>query len=198
MEYLILALMGFLAALTPGPDIFYILRQSICYGAKVGFIAVFGILVGNIVYLTFVGLGVGALGESIYFQTIVGFLGGLYLLKIAYLTYIDKPHLQKSCKKLDSINLIKEALFLNLSNPKAMIFFAVVVTPFLTNSLFFSLVSLFIGIALAFIFAVFIASKIPINDKTLIVINRIASIVFIFFAFVLFKSAYNSFLILIM
>jgi len=159
---------------------------------------VFGILVGNIVYLTFVGLGVGALGESIYFQTIVGFLGGLYLLKIAYLTYIDKPHLQKSCKKLDSINLIKEALFLNLSNPKAMIFFAVVVTPFLTNSLFFSLVSLFIGIALAFIFAVFIASKIPINDKTLIVINRIASIVFIFFAFVLFKSAYNSFLILIM
>ncbi len=30
MEYIILITVGFIAALTPGPDIFYIVRQGIC------------------------------------------------------------------------------------------------------------------------------------------------------------------------
>ena len=184
--------MGFIAAITPEPDIFYIIRQTICNGQKIGFIVTFGILIGNIIYLSLVGLGLGAIGKNLYFQAIVGLIGGIYLLRVAYLIYKDKPHLVKSCEKIDNFSIIKEALFLNLSNPKAMIFFAVVITPFLTDNIFFSLSTLFTGIASAFIVAVMISSKIPISDKILTIINKIASIIFIFFAFVLFKSSYQS------
>jgi len=193
MEYLILVTIGFIAALTPGPDIFYILRQTLCKGVKRGFLALYGILIGNIIYLTLVGFGIGVVGKSPYFQAIVGLFGGVYLLKIAYLSYIDKPHLQKECQELNSFSLIKEALFLNLSNPKAMIFFAVVVAPFITKSIFLSLSSLFIGITSAFISTVIFSSKLSINDQTLILINKIASVVFVFFSLLLFRSAFQSF-----
>jgi len=192
MNYLILFSMGFVAAITPGPDIFYILRQTICNGKRVGFIVTFGILIGNIIYLSLVGLGLGAIGKNLYFQAIVGLIGGIYLLRVAYLIYKDKPHLVKSCEKTKNFSIIKEALFLNLSNPKAMIFFAVVITPFLTDNVFLSLSTLFTGIASAFIVAVIISSKIPISDKILTIINKIASVIFIFFAFVLLKSSYKS------
>jgi len=193
MEYLILATIGFLAAITPGPDIFYVLRQALCKGRVSAFWAVFGILSGNVLYLTLVGVGLGIVGKSLYFQLIVGILGGLYLLNIAWAVFNDKPTFNKSCNSLDGFKIYKEALFLNLSNPKAMIFFAVVVTPFMTTSTILSLISLFIGIAAAFIFTAIFASFIEIKESVLVIINKLASILFLFFAIGLFANAYKAF-----
>jgi len=192
MEYFLLASMGFFAAITPGPDIFYIVRQAMCRGFKIAIIAIFGILFGNIIYLTLVGLGLGSIGKNSYFQAVVGFLGALYLIRIAYLIYKDKPHIDKECINLNRFNLFKEALLLNLSNPKAMIFFAVVITPFLTKNVMFSLASLFVGIALAFIVSAFVASIFNIKESLLIVINKVSSFIFIFFAIILLKTAYEA------
>jgi len=179
MEYLALAFIGFVAALTPGPDIFYIIRQGLCNGVKNAFLAVFGILTGNIVYLTLVYLGLGSIGKNPYFQLIVGLLGGIYLIRIAFIIYREKVKIDKSCKV--SKNIFKEALFLNLSNPKAMIFFAIVVTPFLSKNIMLSFVSLFLGIASAFILAAIISSKIDLEEKILNIINKIAAVVFVAF-----------------
>jgi len=194
MEYLILATVGFLAAITPGPDIFYVLRQGLCKGRVPAFWAVFGILSGNILYLTLVGVGLGIIGKNLYFQAIVGLFGGLYLLNIARAIYNDKPSFERSCDKLNGFKIYKEALLLNLSNPKAMIFFAVIVTPFMTSSTLLSLISLFIGIALAFIITAFFASIIDIKESVLTIINKLASILFLFFAIGLFVSSYKAFM----
>ena len=194
MEYLLLSFMGFVAALTPGPDIFYIIRQGLCRGKKAAFIAVFGILTGNIIYLSLVAIIGSALAKNLYFQLIIGFLGSLYLFKIAYLIYQDKPTLKtedNSCK-FNSIEIYKEALFLNLSNPKAMIFFAVVITPFMAKSLFLSLISLFIGIALAFIISAYLSSIFTLSQKVLIIINKVAAVVFVGFGFLLLFEAYKA------
>jgi len=75
MEYAILASMGFFAALTPGLDIFYVIRQGLCKGRVCAFLAVAGILTGNIVYLSLVGIGLGSLGHNSYFQMIMGVAG---------------------------------------------------------------------------------------------------------------------------
>jgi len=194
MEYLILATIGFLAAITPGPDIFYVLRQGLCKGKVPSLWAVFGILSGNIIYLSLVGIGLGIIGKNIYFQAIVGLLGGLYLLNIAKAVYYDKPSFEKSCDKLDGFKIYKEALLLNLSNPKAMIFFAVIVTPFMTNSTILSLISLFIGISMAFILTALFSSIIDLKESVLVTINKLASILFLFFSIGLFVSSYKAFM----
>ena len=196
MEYLILLSVGFLAAITPGPDIFYVLRQALCNGRASAFWAVFGILSGNILYLSLVGVGLGIIGQSLYFQLIVGVLGGFYLLNIAWAIFKEKPVFNKSCNKLDAFKIYKEALFLNLSNPKAMIFFAVVITPFMTNSTLLSLIFLFIGISLAFISTAVFASFLNIKDSVLLVVNKLASFLFFIFAIILFINSYKAYILL--
>jgi len=195
VDYLILTFVGFVAALTPGPDIFYVIKQGLCNGRKNAFLAVLGILSGNIVYLTLVGIGLSKVGQNPYFQMIIGFLGGIYLLKISYLTFKEKVKIDKTCEI--SKNIYKEALFLNLSNPKAMIFFAIIVAPFLSKNIMLSLFVLFFGISLAFITAAFISSKINLEEKILNIINKIASLVFLFFAVKLFIISFESFEVII-
>ncbi len=191
MDYLILAFVGFVAALTPGPDIFYVIRQGLCNGIKNSLIAVAGILSGNIVYLSLVYLGLGTIGKNPYFQLIVGILGAIYLFRIAVIIFNEKVSIKKECDITK--NIYKEALFLNLSNPKAMIFFAVVVTPFLSKNIMLSFVTLFTGIALAFLTGAIISSKINLEEKLLNTINKIASVVFVFFAIKLLIIAFEAF-----
>ena len=192
MDYLILAFVGFIAALTPGPDIFYVIKQGLCNGKEASIKAVAGILTGNIIYLTLVGIGLGSIGSSPYFQLIVGILGGIYLIKIAYFSF--KEDVKLNIDKCEvSKNIYKEALFLNLSNPKAMIFFAVIVTPFLSKNIMLSLGVLFFGISLAFLLASFISSKIRLEEKLINIINKIAAVLFLFFAVKLFLVAYEAF-----
>jgi threonine/homoserine/homoserine lactone efflux protein len=190
MDYLILAFIGFIAALTPGPDIFYIIRQGLCNGLRNALLAVAGILTGNVVYLTLVALGVGAIGKNPYFQAVVGILGGIYLIRIAFLVFKEEVKLNKTCNI--SSHVYKEALFLNLSNPKAMIFFAVVITPFLGKSIFLSVIFLFFGIALAFLLAAVVSSKIELEEKILNFVNKIAAVVFFGFGIKLLFVAVNA------
>jgi len=188
MDYLILGFIGFIAALIPGPDIFYVIKQGLCRGKEVALKAVAGILTGNIIYLTLVGIGLGSIGKNSYFQLIIGILGGIYLLKIAFLSFKEKVKLNSDKCEVNK-NIYKEALFLNLSNPKAMIFFAVIVTPFLSKNIMLSLSALFIGIASSFILAALISSKIYLEEKILNLINKIAAVLFLFFAVKLFLVA---------
>ncbi len=191
MDYILLGFIGFIAALTPGPDIFYVIKQGLCNGKERALKAVAGILSGNIIYLTLVGIGLGSVGKNIYFQLIVGFLGGMYLFKIAYFSFKERVKLNiKKCEK--NQNIYKEALLLNLSNPKAMIFFAVIVTPFLSKNIMLSLGTLFLGISLAFTFAALISSKIKLEERILNIINKTAAILFLFFGIKLFALAFES------
>jgi threonine/homoserine/homoserine lactone efflux protein len=179
LEYFILAGIGFIAALTPGPDIFYVIRQGLCSGLKNALIAVSGILSGNIIYLSLVALGLSSFGKNIYFQIIIGIIGSIYLFKISFAVFKEKVHLDLVCKK--SRDIYKEALLLNLSNPKAMIFFAVIIAPFMSKNIMLSCVSLFFGICLAFVFGAVVSSKIKIKDKWLNIINKFAAVLFFFF-----------------
>jgi threonine/homoserine/homoserine lactone efflux protein len=193
MEYIILITVGFIAALTPGPDIFYIVRQGICNKRVSAFWAVFGILVGNSIYILLVGFGVGAIGQSDIFKAIVGLLGAIYLIKISVSIYKDEPKFNKSsCMDKRGIKIFKEALILNLSNPKAMIFFTVVVTPFITDSIVLSLLSLYFGISLAFITSAFLSSLVEISKELMRLINILASITFLIFSLSLFKLSFEA------
>ncbi len=192
MAYILLGFIGFVAALTPGPDIFYVIKQGLCNGKEMALKAVAGILSGNIIYLTLVGIGLGNIGKNLYFQLIVGILGGIYLFRIAFLSFREKVKLKIDKCEIHK-NIYKEALILNLSNPKAMIFFAVIITPFLSKNIMLSLMSLFSGISFAFIFSALISAKIKLEEKILNLINKIASIIFFLFGIKLFLVAFEGY-----
>jgi threonine/homoserine/homoserine lactone efflux protein len=189
LEYLVLGGIGFVAALTPGPDIFYVIRQGLCNGVKNSLIAVSGILTGNIIYLSLVAFGLSSIGKNIYFQIMVGILGSIYLFKISTAIFKEKVHLDLVCKR--SKDIYKEALLLNLSNPKAMIFFSVIITPFMGKNLMLSCLSLFAGIFLAFIFGAIISSKIKIKNEWLNFVNKFAAFLFFFFGIKLLWFAFE-------
>lgn len=192
MDYVLLGFIGFMAALTPGPDVFYIIKQGLCNGKEAAFMAVAGILTGNIIYLTLVGIGVGNIGKNIYFQLIVGILGGVYLFIIAFLSFREKVKLKTDKCEIKK-NIYKQALFLNLSNPKAMIFFTAVITPFLSKNIMLSLESLFFGISTAFITAALMSSRIKLAEKTVNLINKTAGVIFLIFGIKLLSVAFKAY-----
>ena len=187
MDLLLLFFIGFTAALTPGPDIFYIVSQGLCNGRKSALLATLGILSGNLIYLLLVFFGLWKIGQNPYFQIVVGLLGGIYLIKIAIQLFKATPTLQIGCQNDGSTYL--QALLINLSNPKALIFFAIIITPYLGNLA--SFLALFTGIASAFFSAALASSKIELEERLLALINKIAALLFILFAMKLFYLSYE-------
>jgi threonine/homoserine/homoserine lactone efflux protein len=194
MEYLLLATVGFIAALTPGPDIFYIIKTALTRGKNASFLAVLGVLSGNIIYLTLVALGLAAVGKTPLFQFIVGLFGAIYLIRVAVVIFNEKPELSKALLDSSSrLSIYRDGLLVNLSNPKAIIFFGVVITPFISKSITLSLGSLFFGIAVAFFMAGYFASSIEITPRVLKGVNRVSALIFLFFSFKLLITAYDAY-----
>jgi threonine/homoserine/homoserine lactone efflux protein len=116
-------------ALSPGPDNIYVLTQSLINGTKSGVVTTAGLISGCIVHTTLLAFGISALitaSESLFYAIKV--FGALYLLFLAYKVYkseatilIDTEDEEKTKKTY--WDLFKTGVFMNLVNPKIMIFF---------------------------------------------------------------------------
>ncbi len=191
-EYIELFFLGYFAALTPGPDSLFVLKNSFV-SLKNAFLSVLGILLGNIIYLSLVYFGFSNLGKNPYFLGLVSLFGGFYLLYLAYLSFKEKTYIKLDIneKKIENEEKVfLKALLTNLSNPKALLFFSSILTPFLTKNILLSLLFLYIGIALAFFSIAIFGSKIPLNkdEKILSIANKIIAILFLIFSYKLFSQ----------
>ena len=71
-EFLLLAIIHFLAVVAPGPDFAVVVQQSISYGRKIGAITALGIGAGISVHVIYTILGFGLLIQTnaIVFNTV--------------------------------------------------------------------------------------------------------------------------------
>ncbi len=78
-------------ALTPGPDVIYIMTRGIAQGRTAAFLSTVGICIGYLVYTTLAALGLSALLQSsaIAFE-IVRYAGAIYLLYLGIRTLMSK------------------------------------------------------------------------------------------------------------
>src|SRR5438045_6757454 len=78
-------------ALTPGPDVIYIMTRGIAQGRTAAFLSTVGVCIGYLVYTTLAALGLSALLQSsaIAFE-IVRYAGAIYLLYLGIRTLISK------------------------------------------------------------------------------------------------------------
>lgn len=138
MEYipaiLTVALIHFLAVISPGPDFIMITRNSLIYSRKTGIYSAIGLGLGILVHVTYSLVGIGLIiANSIVLFNIIKYLGAAYLIYIGYKSLSSKSsnrHLQNENHKKDisSFAAVRIGFITNVTNPKVTLFFLSVFT----------------------------------------------------------------------
>ena len=136
---------GLLLNITPGPDVFYILANSLRSGARAGVVAALGITAGCFVHIFAAAVGISALvNASATAFTVLKWLGAAYLVWVGLQMLLARapaktPDLiaagagdtgaagQKSLKKV-----FLQGFWTNALNPKVALFFLAFLPQFIT------------------------------------------------------------------
>jgi len=118
-----------LLTISPGPDIVYVLVQSMANGKKAGIITTLGLVSGIMVHTTLVAFGVSAIiKESDTIFMLIKIFGALYLFFLAYKVFRSGKSFSLSSEEVPINNNNNNTLFMrgfimNVLNPKVTIFF---------------------------------------------------------------------------
>jgi len=115
-----------LLALAPGPDILYVMTQSMLKGRSAGIMVTLGLCTGLIAHTTAVAFGVAVLFQtSALAFTVLKFAGAAYLLYLAWKSFSASDgnlSIQKG-PEVSSWYLYRRGVIMNITNPKVSIFF---------------------------------------------------------------------------
>lgn len=127
-------------ALIPGPDIIFVITQSINTNWKKAIYVVLGLITGLSIYTILMSQGVGALINRLpWLLSILKYIGAAYLLYIGVSGVIKaRRNIQnKATEEVTdekSRDLYIRGVIMNLINPKVMIFFLALFTPFMSDN----------------------------------------------------------------
>lgn len=136
----ILAFLGasILLTLSPGPDIVYVLVQSISQGKKAGIVTALGLVSGIIIHTTLLAFGISLLiKESPTLFIGIKIIGAFYLFYLAFKAYRRPSNLvffPNRVPKRKAFELFKKGFVMNVINPKVLLFFLAFFPAFLWNA----------------------------------------------------------------
>ena len=121
MDQILLFLISSLAlTLMPGPDILFVLNQSL-ENKKSGFLISIGLCSGLVVHSLILVFGLSAFIETNeYVISYLKYFGTLYLF---YLAFDELNTKFKQASRPNNTNLFLRGLYMNLVNPKVLLFF---------------------------------------------------------------------------
>lgn len=140
---LAVAVVSLLAAISPGPDFFIVLRNSLSYSRKSGLLTALGVSLALIVHLTYTLVGLGVLiAESPFLYTLLKYVGVGYLLYLGssglISSYRNSTALDLNYSRADnqisSFKALRQGFLTNLLNPKAAIFFISLFSQFIDSN----------------------------------------------------------------
>lgn len=121
---------GFVAlglALTPGPNMIYLLSRSICQGRVAGLVSLGGVALGFIFYMSCAAFGITALLLTVpYAYDTLRFAGAIYLLYLAWQAIRPGGQSPFQLRKLapdSDRRLFLMGFMTNLLNPKAAVLY---------------------------------------------------------------------------
>lgn len=127
-ELVLFAFAALLLAITPGPNMIYLISRTLAQGKKAGLISLAGVMVGFLFHIILVSFGLTAVLFTIpYAYTILKWAGALYLVYLAFQAlkpngrniFEVEPIIQAdSPRKLFSIGFLT-----NVLNPKVAVFY---------------------------------------------------------------------------
>lgn len=113
-------------AIAPGPDILFVLAQSVAQGSAAGVYVTLGLCSGLVVHVTLAALGFAAVvGRYPRLFTVLTWLGAAYLLFLAFGAWQAASVVQvdAAADALPPLRLYGRGIVMNLCNPKVMLFF---------------------------------------------------------------------------
>lgn len=119
---------------TPGPDTFYVLGRSLEQGRLAGIVSSLGIFVGNLGHTTAAAIGLSALlMTSALAFNIVKYVGAAYLIYLGVQAILSRDHgsALPTTPRASLRKIFVQAIFTNLLNPKAALFFLAFIPQFI-------------------------------------------------------------------
>lgn len=132
-EFLTLAMIGFLGAMSPGPDFVVVTQNSLQHGKRAGLYTAVGIALGCLVHVTYCVIGIGIIvAKSVLAFNVIKYLGAAYLIYLGCKGLFSRqsdilpttpstPHL--SAQTISAFAAAKQGFLVNILNPKATLFF---------------------------------------------------------------------------
>ncbi|HEX6477794.1 MAG TPA: LysE family translocator [Ktedonobacteraceae bacterium] len=125
-------------ALTPGPDVIYIMSRGIAQGRTAALLSTAGICIGYLVYTTLAALGLSTLLQSSALAfDIVRYAGAIYLVYLGIRTLLSK---QGGPLTLGAVNsapgrILQQGILTSMLNPKGILVFAALLPQFVNPHL---------------------------------------------------------------
>ena len=124
-------ILGFLSAailltLMPGPDILFVITQSITRGKKAGIIVACGLCTGLIAHTAAVSLGLSLiLYNSPVAFSVLKYMGAAYLIYLGVKSYIHRKENSLALPSATGVEykLYRKGILMNILNPKVLLFF---------------------------------------------------------------------------
>ena len=113
--------------LVPGPNTFFVLKTGAAHGIRMGYLAAFGVFVGDAVlmFLSYAGVATLIKTTPVLFN-IVRYLGAMYLFYLGVKmlwSVIKKQGAEHAHGGEHGSKILKRALTLSLTTPKAILFY---------------------------------------------------------------------------
>ncbi|MWV61852.1 LysE family transporter [Helicobacter saguini] len=216
MDFTYLFLVAFVGAVTPGPDILLVINSTLKSGVLAGLKALAGIATGWLIFLSVIYFGLSFIFSGEIMQVILSLVGGAYLLYISILLAKSKQEkviesvTLDSMQNLDSKKTIESSILnskninnpnfyirgfiVNISNPKAILFFSVIIAPYMQGGdILLSLIVLFFSLASGFLGVIILCAFFRkfINDRIFFIIDKVCGVIFFLFSIYLFINAFN-------
>lgn len=125
-----------LLTLAPGPDILFVIAQSVSYGKKEGVVTALGLCSGVTVHTLAAALGISAIfyQSDLAFQ-VIKYAGAIYLLYLAWQSFREGSQAITVGKvaKQSLPSLYRKGIFMNVLNPKVSLFFLALLPQFVSN-----------------------------------------------------------------
>ncbi|MDB4049975.1 LysE family translocator [Flavobacteriaceae bacterium] len=128
-------LTSLLLTISPGPDIIYVISQSLSKGVKSAIITSLGLTSGLLVHTFLVTIGLSLIiAQNEYVFNFIRLLSILYFSYLIILVFISRNKKKELDIKSKSSNDFYRGLIMNLLNPKVSLFFIVFFPGFLFHS----------------------------------------------------------------
>lgn len=190
--------MGILLALSVGPVIFTVIKQSINNGREGGFSFIVGVWVSDIILIILANLFSELLTRLLDFKEIIGVAGSAFLIAMGvYYLIFKKVHIHPEdvampgLKNYDHARIGMQGFLLNTLNPAVMLFWLTAATAIAVTHTVRDRIIIF-GTAMGFnilmdIIKVTLAGKLrkKLTLKNIRLINKISGIIFLIFGTVL-------------
>lgn len=131
------AVIMLLAAMSPGPDVLVVSKNSITHSRSIGAYTAIGVAMGTFVHVGYTLAGIGLLiSQSIVLFSVVKIAGAVYLVYLGVSLIADKSHVsaveaQRNVASITKLQALREGFITNVLNPKATVFFVAVFSQFL-------------------------------------------------------------------